>query len=155
MKRDIGWCYTADVEFAPLSIGELAGAAGLSRRAIRFYVQQGLLPAPSGSGRGSHYDRSHLDRLRRIAGWQQAGHSLDQIRRLLAGGPAAAPVPRPAAVSRPTLSAELWTRLRLAPGVELQFDTSRHQPDVAGLLALRELAARVFARPTDNPDQGG
>jgi hypothetical protein len=35
-----------------MSIGELADAAGLSRRAIRFYVQQGLLPAPERGAAG-------------------------------------------------------------------------------------------------------
>ena len=68
-----------------LSIGELADAANLSRRAIRFYVQRGLLPPPLGVGRGRHYDPSHLHRLRRIADLQSAGHSLDAIERAFAG----------------------------------------------------------------------
>ena len=61
-----------------LSIDELATAAGLTRRGIRFYVQQRLLPAPHGVGRGKHYDQSHLDRLTQIRDLQTAGHSLDE-----------------------------------------------------------------------------
>ena len=63
-----------------LSIGDLADAAGLSRRAVRYYVQQGLLQPPLGRGRGRHYDRSHLDRLRRIGGLQQAGFLVEGLR---------------------------------------------------------------------------
>ena len=127
-----------------MAIDELAAAAGLTRRAVRFYVQQKLLPPPAGAGRGSRYDRSHLDRLREVMALQAAGHSLDAIRRMAAGRP----VPPPAAPPkrRPGLSPELWTRLTLADGVELSFDTAKHQPDAEGLLAVRELARRVFAR---------
>ena len=135
-----------------LSIGELAEAAGLSRRAVRFYVQQKLLPTPLGRGRGRHYDASHLQRLRRIAELQSAGHSLDAIRRILDGKPVERPAPdaengdgRPVR-PKPTLTAELWTRVRLADGVELTFDSTKHQPDVAALLALRDVARDVFRR---------
>lgn len=66
-----------------LSIGELADAAGLTRRAIRFYVQQKLIPAPHGLGRGKHYDASHLQKLLQIIKLQRSGHSLDHIRHLM------------------------------------------------------------------------
>jgi DNA-binding transcriptional MerR regulator len=140
------------MESGELSIGELADAAGLSRRAVRFYVQQKLLPTPLGRGRGRHYDASHLARLARIAELQAAGHSLDAIRRILDGKPVEATSPpaangdgRPAR-PRPALSAELWTRIRLADGVELSFDSTKHQPDVHALLALREAARDLFRR---------
>lgn len=141
-----------------LSIGELADAAGLSRRAIRFYVQQRLLPLPTGRGRGRHYDQSHLDRLRRIAELQSAGHSLDAIRRILEGATAEAPVAATPDVEprtprrRAAFAAELWTRLRLAEGVELHFDAARHQPDVGKLIALREAIRDVF-RPDDREEE--
>ncbi len=127
-----------------MAIDELAAAAGLTRRAVRFYVQQKLLPPPAGAGRGSRYDRSHLDRLREVVALQAAGHPLDAIRRMAAGQPV--PPPAGPAKRRPALAAELWARVPLADGVELSFDTATHQPDAEGLLALRELARRVFAR---------
>src|SRR3954449_10380202 len=105
------------MESSEMSIGELADAAGLSRRAIRFYVQQGLLPTPTGRGRGRHYDGTHLLALGRIAELQAAGHSLDAIRMILKGQPAPAPAASPAPgrngqpKRRPALAAELWTRL--------------------------------------------
>src|SRR5512137_1948428 len=61
-------------------IDELADLGGVSRRTVRFYIQEGLLPAPLGVGRGSHYDRTHLDRLLAIKAEQEAGRSLDDIR---------------------------------------------------------------------------
>ena len=137
-----------------LGIDELAAAAGLTRRAVRFYVQQKLLPPPNGVGRGRHYDQSHLDQLRRVTELQQAGHSLDAIRRLLAGEavppPAEAP---PRRRSRPAVVAQLWTRVALADGVELTFDTAKHRPTAEGLVALRELAQAVFARAEDDDDE--
>jgi DNA-binding transcriptional MerR regulator len=145
-----------------LSIDELADAAGLTRRGIRFYVQQRLLPAPHGVGRGKHYDRSHLERLRQIRELQAAGHSLDEIRHLLAGGalsPAngsgttatAPPVAsQRRAAARPALRAELWRRLRVRDGVELSFDAGRFNPTVEQLVALRDALATVFDNPEGN-----
>ncbi len=138
--------YYVAVDDGTLGIDELATAAGLTRRAVRFYVQQKLLPPPNGVGRGRHYDRSHLDRLKEVVALQAAGHSLDAIRRLAQGQPVPPPAVPARRSRRPGLSAELWTRVALADGVELSFDTGKHQPDAEGLLALRELAQRVFVR---------
>ena len=67
------------------NIDELADLGGVSRRTVRYYVQEGLLPAPLGVGRGRHYGRPHLDRLLEVKAWQEAGLSLVEIR---AGRPA-------------------------------------------------------------------
>lgn len=133
-----------------LNIGQLADRAELSRRAVRFYVQQGLLPPPHGLGRGSFYDESHLKRLRRIIELQQLGHSLDAIRRIIESpdsgesepsSPPAAPSARP---RRPTLSAQLWTRVAVGEGIELHFDNARHQPTVEQLMAARAAIRIAF-----------
>ena len=134
-----------------IGIDDLAAAAGLTRRAVRFYVQQKLLPPPAGAGRGSHYQQAHLDRLRRIVELQSAGHSLDAVRRLLDGHPVPTPGP-PRRRARPAVPAQLWARVTLADGVELSFDTAKHQPDAAALVALRDLAQRLFARPDTGDD---
>jgi DNA-binding transcriptional MerR regulator len=136
-----------------LSIDELADAAGLTRRGIRYYVQQRLLPTPHGVGRGKHYDHSHLARLREIRQLQAAGHSLEEIRHILAGGAAPAPVAAKSkvdrAAARPALRAELWRRVRVMEGLELSFDAGRFNPSVEQLLALREMIASSFK---DNGD---
>ena len=137
------------VDTGDLGIDELAAAAGLTRRAVRFYVQQKLLPPPNGVGRGKHYDRSHVDRLKRVTDLQAAGHSLDAIRRLLDGQPVPPPTTPARRRSRPAVSAELWTRVTLADGVELTFSAAKHRPTAEGLVALRDLAQRVFTRDAD------
>lgn len=131
-----------------LSIGELADRTGLSRRAIRFYVQRGLLEPPSGKGRGSEYEQSHVDRLIRIKGLQEAGHSLEAIKQIMAGKQADTPVPRGhqrvSSRRRPTMEAGLWTRVKVAEGIELNFDATRFSPTVEDLLALKQMITQMF-----------
>jgi DNA-binding transcriptional MerR regulator len=142
-----------------MSIAQLADAAGVSRRAVRFYVQQQLLPPPLGRGRGRHYDRSHLERLRRIGELQSVGHSLDAIRRLLRGEAVEAPAPlapRRRALARPLVSAQLWTRVPLADGVELHFDARRFSPSAEALAKIRQFARDLFDISPDvtGPEEG-
>src|SRR5688500_4267582 len=100
-----------------MSIDELAETAGLTRRAVRYYVQQKLLPPPLGVGRGKHYDANHLERIRRLRELQTAGYALDDIRRILDGGE----IPKPVTPARPAVAAngeaELWTRLKITDGL--------------------------------------
>jgi DNA-binding transcriptional MerR regulator len=49
-----------------LTIEELAEAAGVPVRTVRYYISEGLLPGPGARGRGANYDREHLARLRLI-----------------------------------------------------------------------------------------
>ena len=141
------------MDAAELSISELAHEAGLSRRAVRFYVQQGLLPPPEGRGRGSHYRPEHLGRLRQILELQQAGHSLEAIRKILQGGHAPIAERPDRQAVRPRISAELWTRLKLLDGVELHFNAARFSPDAAKLIELREIIRHAFKSAEDGSGQ--
>lgn len=105
-----------DGEHGLYNIDELADLGGVSRRTVRYYVQEGLLPAPRGVGRGRHYGRPHLDRLLEVKAWQEAGLSLDDIRARRTQRPVVGSLaPRP---SQP-LSRSTWRRLELGPGLEL------------------------------------
>jgi DNA-binding transcriptional MerR regulator len=130
------------------AIGDLAELGGVSRRTVRYYVQEGLLPAPLGLGRGNHYGQEHLDRLLHVKALQEAGHSLDDIKQTLAGPAAAAAraVPHALPVER-----TLWRRLTLAPGVELHVDGRLRLPSRR---ALDELAAwcRTHVHPATDPE---
>jgi len=79
------------------SISELAEEAGVSTRTIRYYVSEGLLPPPVGSGPNSRYTDAHLHQLGIIGRLKEQYLPLREIRRRLIGhgdipvAPAAAP----------------------------------------------------------------
>jgi DNA-binding transcriptional MerR regulator len=66
------------------SLQELADAAGVSVRTVRYYISEGLLPPPVQAGARSHYTRHQLDRLHLIGLLKDAFLPLKEIRRRLA-----------------------------------------------------------------------
>jgi DNA-binding transcriptional MerR regulator len=66
---------------AALTINDLERESGLPRRTVHFYVQQGVLPPPVGTGPAARYSATHLLRLRALRALQGAGWRLDDIRR--------------------------------------------------------------------------
>ena len=85
-----------DAEPTPLDLPELADRAGVSIRTVRYYIQQGLLPAPGARGPGAHYTPEHLDRLLLIKRLQKEHLPLAEIRRALESGAAESASPRSA-----------------------------------------------------------
>ncbi len=65
----------------PIDLLELSDLAKVSPRTIRYYIQQGLIPAPETRGPGAHYGTEHVDRLRLIRRLQQEHLPLSEIRR--------------------------------------------------------------------------
>lgn len=66
-----------------LELGELCERAEVTQRTVRYYIQQGLLPAPVQAGPATRYRRGHLDRLRLIRMWQARYLPLAVIRQKL------------------------------------------------------------------------
>jgi DNA-binding transcriptional MerR regulator len=132
------------------AIGDLADLGGVSRRTVRYYVQEGLLPAPLGVGRGNHYAQTHLDRLLQVKALQEAGRSLDEIRQLLEPAGAAAPpgAPKPAV----PLPRTTWRRVALAPGLELHVAGEVRLPTPARMQALAEWCRLHFTPSPDRSD---
>ena len=60
-------------------IKDLSEIAEVSRRAIRYYVQRGLIDPPLGAGRGSYYTAEHLKQLLVVKEAQEKGYSLEEI----------------------------------------------------------------------------
>jgi len=133
---------------ATYSIGELAELGGVSRRTVRYYVQRGLIPAPSGAGRGSRYPAHALNRLLEVKRLQERGVSLAGIEAHLTQPqtPNAPPPTQKTTVTtvtiEPTLAPvqELWTRVTLEEGVELHLRQRRLSSD-----QLEQLQAAVSA----------
>ncbi|MFC9971819.1 MerR family transcriptional regulator [Spirillospora sp. NPDC127200] len=64
-------------------IGELAEAAAVPVRTLRYYQERKLLPPPRRVGRIGLYSEEHLARLRMIGNLLERGHTLEGIRELL------------------------------------------------------------------------
>ena len=124
-------------ETREFNLDELCALVDLPRRTVRFYMQHGLVDRPEGAGRGAHYTTRHVDQLLTVRKWKQAGLSLERIRELVEGGEIQVPPPpvKPGQV-------EVWSRVRVADGVELSIEPKR-----AGLSPeqLRALVKEIMA----------
>lgn len=116
------------------AIGDLADLGGVSRRTVRYYVQEGLLPTPHGVGRGNHYGPEHLEQLLKVKTLQEGGRSLDEIRRALNHKSRS----RDHVESAPAPERSVWRRITVAPGVELHVSGDVRLPSPG---KLTELAA--------------
>ena len=72
-----------------MTIGKLAGAAGVGVETVRYYQRRGLLDTPDRAGEGPNggvrrYGDGDLRRLRFIRSAQGAGLTLDEIAEMLA-----------------------------------------------------------------------
>ncbi|WP_241002448.1 MerR family transcriptional regulator [Streptomyces sp. CB01881] len=67
-------------------VEELAEAAGITTRTLRFYRERKLLQPPRKEGRIAWYGEAHLARLRVIAELLERGHTLGGIAELIGAG---------------------------------------------------------------------
>jgi DNA-binding transcriptional MerR regulator len=65
----------------PIDLLELSDKTRVSPRTIRYYIQQGLLPAPESRGPGAHYGPEYVDLLKLIRRLQQEHLPLSEIRK--------------------------------------------------------------------------
>lgn len=115
---------------------ELCALVELPSRTVRYYIQIGLVDRPEGLNRGARYTTRHIEQLLTIRKWQAAGLSLERIRQLLHGEPGDLPTPPKAPGT-----VEVWSRLQVAPGVELHVE--------AGVAGLSPEALRSFFRQVE------
>lgn len=147
------------------AIGELADQAGVSRRAVRFYVQRGLLPSPEGGGRGSFYTADHLATLLTIKRLQEEGVSLAAIAQRLglppiaeadadAEAPAQASATARSAATTAVLPAARWLRVEVADGLELEIreDQLHRFPPAKLAHALAQALEHLAQHPRSHGD---
>lgn len=70
---------------ADYTLADLAALTGIPARTIRYYIAQGLVPAPGREGPATRYPAATLDRLRLIARLRDVHQPLASIRATLAG----------------------------------------------------------------------
>lgn len=138
---------TAAVRYA---IGELATLGGVSRRTVRYYVQEGLIPPPLGLGRGNHYTAEHLEQLLRVKAMQESGRTLVEIQRALGQPTNGRRRDEPRREDLPSRS--LWRRIEVTPGVELHVTSTVRLPPPARLRELAEWCRLHFAS-TDEAEE--
>lgn len=151
-------------------LDELAAAADVAPRTIRYYVQRGLLPAPAFHGKDTTYGPEHLLRLRALKRLQQAHLPLEAIQarldaaseaeleRIASAGvvelelpPLPEPAPRPRRGHGPRPAAperERWERVALLPGLEL------HVSDAASP-EVRRIAEQLMTQIASRPPRSG
>jgi DNA-binding transcriptional MerR regulator len=133
------------------AIAELATLGGVSRRTVRYYVQERLIPQPLGLGRGNHYTAEHLEQLLRVKAMQENGRTLDDIRRALGQKPQVRAAQKPAHEESPPRS--LWRRVAVTPGVELHVASTVRLPSPARLRELAEWCRVHFADASDTNEK--
>lgn len=108
------------------SLDELCQLIGLSRRTVRYYIQEGLVERPLGQKRGAYYTDTHLKQLQQIQKWQSAGYSLDRIRELMAQD--ASPTHTLLSLQPKLGEISVWSHIHISQGIELHIN-----PEKAGL----------------------
>ena len=129
------------------TIGELEELAGVPRRTIYFYVQQGILPPPRGAGLAARYDEVHLARLRAIPQLRAQGRRLDEIRAFFEAHPLVATSSESRSVPEPIVpppAPEPVRRYRLAEGVELLVGADMDHEHADRVRRLLQAAREIF-----------
>jgi DNA-binding transcriptional MerR regulator len=100
-----------------MTLAELADAAGLPARTIRFYIARGLVDGPVKAGRGAAYTPEHLERLERIKSLQAEGRMLSEIGRTMEAPEETAEAPVPTAWLQHAIADDVvvWTRADMSP----------------------------------------
>lgn len=65
-----------------LTIDALNEQTGVSPRAVRYYVQMGVIDPPAGKGRGSRYGERHVRQIRHAQDLKARGYTIEQIAEL-------------------------------------------------------------------------
>lgn len=150
---------TALVDAAGMRPTNASARAAPSARAVRFYVSNGLLDRPEGTGTAAIYNYRHLLQLLAIKIRQREGQTLDAIKREMRETTGDLLERRIAQSLAPALGARAdvavaqddqgplsWRRMVVADGIEIHVrDNSPASTDDA-LVAMREAVRAALGR---------
>lgn len=105
-----------------LNFEELCTTVEMPSRKVRYYIQMGLVDRPDGLNKGAKYTARHINQLLSIKKWQAAGLSLEQIQELLHGDVSQLLAKKQTLKQQASGSIEVWSRLLVAPGIELSVE---------------------------------
>lgn len=152
---------TALTDAAGLRPTNASARAAPSARAVRFYVANGLLDRPDGTGTSAIYHYRHLLQLLAIKIRQREGQPLDAIKREIRESAGDALERRVATALAPALQGPApgapadgqvdgtpaaWQRLLVADGVELHVRGDSPAARDDALLAMREAVRAALGR---------
>lgn len=135
-----------------------AARAAPSARAVRFYVSNGMLDRPDGTGTAATYNYKHLLQLLHIKIRQREGLTLDRIKAELQEQTGDALERRVAGALGPALAsgadrvpaaengAANWRRVPVATGIELHVREDSPAAREAAIVAMREAVRAALGR---------
>lgn len=151
---------TALVDAAGMRPTNASARAAPSARAVRFYVANGLLDRPEGTGTAATYGYRHLLQLLAIKIRQREGQTLDVIkremkdvagdqleRRIAQSLAPALGLGADVAVSRDDEEPLIWRRVPIAEGVELHVRENSPAAGESAIVAMREAVRAALGRP--------
>lgn len=139
-----------DMDTEPtLTFDELCTAVDLPVRKVRYYIQLGVVDRPDGTTRWAKYTARHVEQLLNIKKWQAAGLSLERIRELLHGDPNDLPPKRQVAGS-----IEVWSRLLVAPGIELSVEAGVSSLSPEDLRSFFRKVMSAYQETKNSPNEG-
>ena len=150
---------TALVDAAGMRPTNASARAAPSARAVRFYVSNGLLDRPEGTGTAAIYNYRHLLQLLAIKIRQREGQTLDVIkremrdttgdqleRRIAQSLAPALGVRADAAVAQDETRPMSWRRIAVADGIELHIRDDSPAASDDALVAMREAVRAALGR---------
>lgn len=150
---------TALVDAAGMRPTNASARAAPSARAVRFYVSNGLLDRPEGTGTAAIYNYRHLLQLLAIKIRQREGQTLDVIkremrettgdlleRRIAQSLAPALGVRADVVVAQDDQGSMAWRRVLVADGIEIHVRDDSPASTENGIVAMREAVRAALGR---------